>query len=256
MGQSLRADYSVLESLTDNAWDISYHRQAKGCLAFRNPDFLELPISIQRQVLRRAIDRLHPGLENVDFNCIERGLVLINGDKKNSQTDLVAGIRLIKKGEVFWVAHWQAKPYCDDYPLLVPGESLILQNPSTQIINTSWRLMIEEIDKSELDDSWEEAGEDPFQAFMDLGALEMPLTARVRMAGDQIKPLGLDGYSTKISDVMINLKLPQEIRHRWPLICSGGEIVWIPGYRISEIVRVRPGATRILHLQLFRDRAT
>jgi tRNA(Ile)-lysidine synthase len=256
MGKSLRADYSVLEHQIDKAWDISYLQEGNGCLAFRNNDFIELPISIQRQVLRRAIDRLQPGLENVDFNSIDRGINLINGDKKNSQTDLVGGIRLIKKGKVFWVANWQADPFGDDYPLLLPGETLILQNPSAQLINTLWRLVVEEIDKSESSDLWGDVDQDSFQAFMDLGALDLPLTVRGRKAGDQIKPLGLNGHSTKISDVMINIKLPQEVRDRWPLICSGGEIVWIPGYRVSELAQVKPGTNRVLHLRVFRDRAT
>ena len=54
----------------------------------------------------------------------------------------------------------------------------------------------------------------------------------------------------KLSDFMINVSLPQPARTGWPLVISGGEIIWVPGYRLADPFRVRPESDRIVHLTL------
>jgi tRNA(Ile)-lysidine synthase len=223
---------------------------------FRTCEFLQQPISIQRHLLRRAIAFLLPGLRNVDFDCIDRGIRILVGSKQNSQTDLVAGIRLVKEGTRFWVASWQADFFGDDYPTLAQGETRTLQNRSSIFINKNWQLNVEEIIKPELFDQLFNTNMDPFQAWLDESDLLFPLIVRVREPGDKIKPLGLNGHSIKISDLMINVKLPKDARDRWPIICSGGEIIWVPGFRVSEVARVKPSSSQVIHLSLFRNQTT
>lgn len=256
MGRSMKEDFSVLEKLTDDAWNLTFIKEQKGCMVFRITEFVKLSTSIQSHLIRRAIAYFHPGLHDVDYKCIERSLALLIGEKRNTQTDLVAGLRLIKEGEIFWVANWQADFLGDDFPTLMTGKEMVLLFPSTHIINKYWRLVVEEIDRPELGDLQDEATLDPFQAWIDTSDLDLPLIARVREPGDQIKPLGLNGHSIKISDLMINEKLSKSVRERWPLICSGKEIIWVPGFRVSEIARVKPSTSRVIHLSLFRDRVT
>jgi len=255
MGQSLRDDYALLEKLTDKAWESTLIRQDKGYLTFRTDDFLNLPISIQRYLLRRAIAFHLPGLRDVGFDCIERGLMLLTGDKQNTQTDLIAGIRLIKEGSQFWLVTWQADLLGGDYPALTPDEILIMTE-STHILNNGWQLEVEEESYEKLPNHQGVASMDPFQAWLDANELNLPLIARVRKPGDQIRPLGLHGHSMKISDLMINLKFPKQARATWPLVCSGREIVWVPGYRVSELVRVKTSTSRVIHLSLRRNRTT
>jgi tRNA(Ile)-lysidine synthase len=117
-------------------------------------------------------------------------------------------------------------------------------------------LDVEELYDEELPSLLADAALDPFQAWLDISELVLPLIVRVRKPGDQIKMLGLNGHSMKISDLMINLKLTKLARATWPLICSGSEIVWVPGYRISELARTKPDTSRVIHLTLHRCRTT
>jgi tRNA(Ile)-lysidine synthase len=254
MGESLKDDYSVLEKITVEAWESTLLKQENGSLVFRTAEFLQQPIAIQRHLLRRAIAIHHPGLRNVDFDCIERGLRVLEGSKQNSQTDLVAGMRLVKEGTKFWVASWQADFLGEDFPTLAQGETRILQKGSSIFINKEWKLNVEVINTPELANLLTDGNLDPFQAWLDESDLLFPLTVRVREPGDKIKALGLNGHSIKISDLMINQKLPKEARDRWPLICMGDEIIWVPGFRISELARVKPGTSQVIHLSLFRIR--
>ncbi|NTU63704.1 MAG: hypothetical protein HGB05_09965 [Chloroflexi bacterium] len=39
----------------------------------------------------------------------------------------------------------------------------------------------------------------------------------------------MQGHTVKISDLMVNVGIPQRPRTAWPLVCAGDEIVWVLG---------------------------
>jgi tRNA(Ile)-lysidine synthase len=91
---------------------------------------------------------------------------------------------------------------------------------------------------------------DPYQAWLDAGRLELPLLLRGRQTGDLFEPLGMNGQRVSLKDWMIKQKLPQRARAGWPLVCSGAEIVWIPGFQLAHFARITPDTRQILHLNL------
>lgn len=58
------------------------------------------------------------------------------------------------------------------------------------------------------------------------------LWARPWRPGDRMRPFGLDG-SKKIHDIFADAKVPARLRAKLPVFTCGGEVVWIPGYRIA-----------------------
>ena len=58
------------------------------------------------------------------------------------------------------------------------------------------------------------------------------LWLRVWKAGDRMVPFGMTG-SRKIQDILVDAKIPRAERRRVPVVECGGEIIWIPGYRIA-----------------------
>jgi len=92
------------------------------------------------------------------------------------------------------------------------------------------------------------AGRDPFLALIQVPAGTERLRVRPRKPGDRFRPFGMDGKSMKLSDYLINRRVPRRLRERWPLVCLGDEIVWIPGCGISD--RVRHGDSGSLILEL------
>lgn len=61
-----------------------------------------------------------------------------------------------------------------------------------------------------------------------LATLPGPLEVRVRARADRVR-LG-DGRTRAVADVMIDAKLPRELRERWPLVAEvGGQVLWVPG---------------------------
>lgn len=60
-----------------------------------------------------------------------------------------------------------------------------------------------------------------------------PLTIRAVRPGDRYRPLHGKG-TRKVQDVLVDLKVPRNIRPQWPLVCCGEELVWVPGARVAE----------------------
>ena len=75
---------------------------------------------------------------------------------------------------------------------------------------------------------------------------------RGRMEGDRYQPLGSSG-SAKLSDLLINRKIPAERREALPVVLAGSEILWVPGLPPAESSRLAgptKGALRLTWLGL------
>jgi hypothetical protein len=46
------------------------------------------------------------------------------------------------------------------------------------------------------------------------------------------------------------MKLPKRAREKWPLICAGDTIVWIPGYQVNHHYRLTDETKKIIALTL------
>ncbi|MBU4193379.1 MAG: tRNA lysidine(34) synthetase TilS [Actinobacteria bacterium] len=83
--------------------------------------------------------------------------------------------------------------------------------------------------------------------------LVFPLTVRAPRPGERFHPLGSPG-SRKVSDFLIDRKVPRRMRRKCRLVLSGGEVVWVAGYRLDERFRLRPTDSMAVRLILDRDR--
>jgi tRNA(Ile)-lysidine synthetase-like protein len=79
-------------------------------------------------------------------------------------------------------------------------------------------------------------------------ALALPLTEgdhvtiRNRRPGDRIHPLGGRG-SRRLKEVLIDRRVPRDVRERLPLLCVGERVAWVPGVTIDERFRLAGHAT-------------
>ncbi|MFC1562906.1 tRNA lysidine(34) synthetase TilS, partial [candidate division KSB1 bacterium] len=74
------------------------------------------------------------------------------------------------------------------------------------------------------------------------------LVLRTWREGDKFIPLGMD-KDKKISDFFTDEKVAGHIKKGIPILVSGGEIIWICGYRISDKVKITKRTRRILCLK-------
>src|SRR5690606_22358845 len=76
-------------------------------------------------------------------------------------------------------------------------------------------------------------------AMLDREILSFPLKVRKWEIGDKFRPLGMKNFK-KISDFLIDLKIPVIHKRDIKVLCSGDEIVWIIGLRIDDRYKISP----------------
>ena len=72
-------------------------------------------------------------------------------------------------------------------------------------------------------------------------------------AGDRFVPLGMKG-SKKLSDFLVDLKVPLHRKKQVYVLTSDEEIVWVAGYRIDERFKVSAGTQSVFCLRLIPQR--
>jgi tRNA(Ile)-lysidine synthase len=87
------------------------------------------------------------------------------------------------------------------------------------------------------------------KAYLDMERIAFPLVVRSVLPGDRIQPLGMKG-TRKLKSVFIDEKIPREHRGRIPVVADGISVLWVPGVRLSERVRVGKGSKRILSAEI------
>jgi tRNA(Ile)-lysidine synthase len=249
MSQTAIGDYDVIEDVTHTAWESSRMAEGQDFIVLSLPQLRKMKTGLRRSVLRKAVAQLRPGLRNIDFDTIDRADTFILKPSSTLGMDLGAGINLYAMGDRVFLGDASSSMILDEWPQLDSGTVLHLPVPG-RLDFPGGRVMMAA--------RWVQPGEEPnwedaFQVWLDADCLSFPLQVRTRQAGDRFRPLGMQGHSLKLSDFWINARLPRQARSGWPLVCSKGEIVWIPGYRPAETCRIRQDTHRAVQLILKRE---
>ena len=85
-------------------------------------------------------------------------------------------------------------------------------------------------------------------AYVDLSRYkERNLTLRYRKPKDVFHPLGFSNLM-KFKKYLINKKISKEKRYNLPLLCLNNEVLWLPGYCLSEKIKVLNKPTHVLEI--------
>lgn len=85
-------------------------------------------------------------------------------------------------------------------------------------------------------------------AMLDMGKLNFPLQVRNWELGDRFRPLGMKRFK-KISDLLIDLKVPLIVKRSIKVLCSGEDIVWVIGIRIDDRYKLSQFTQSILYIK-------
>ena len=86
-------------------------------------------------------------------------------------------------------------------------------------------------------------------ACLDMDKLEFPLLIRKWQQGDYFQPLGMTGFK-KISDFLIDEKIPVHQKENTWLLCSGQKVVWVMGHRIDNRFKITEETRQVLKIEL------
>ena len=86
-------------------------------------------------------------------------------------------------------------------------------------------------------------------AVFDMGKLTFPLVLRLWREGDWFIPFGMSGRK-KISDFLIDQKVPLHHKQNVYVLESGGQIIWVVGYRTDNRYKVNKKCSKVLQVNV------
>jgi tRNA(Ile)-lysidine synthase len=248
MTEVLRGDQALLDMMTESTWKKVLVRVGADAIILNSEVFLGQPIGMQRRVLRRAYSHFQPGLIDIGFEAVERTRLLIAAPPSTKQSDLIQGLRLSIEGVQVSISRWTFDELNPDWPQLVDDTHVLLPSQGSVLLPNGWTVSLEKVERSALNFDQISFNSDPYTAYLDVSAIENRLVLRTRQDGDRYQPLGMDGRSIKLSDLMVNTKLPRQVRAKYPLVCAGHQIVWVPGMQPADFVRVTDNSKVVLKI--------
>jgi tRNA(Ile)-lysidine synthase len=167
------------------------------------------------------------------------------GFNSDQALSLSKSLEDIKPGKLLRSATYELSLDRDDLllypiPLAFPALELPVGTPSFELpeggYHLTWGPPQKEIDRN------------PANAVFDLDQLEFPLQIRSWQEGDRFNPLGMQSEK-KISDFLIDNKVPFALKKEVKVLVSGNKIAWVVGMRIADWAKVGPATQKCLHIQ-------
>ncbi|MBC7886083.1 MAG: tRNA lysidine(34) synthetase TilS [Saprospiraceae bacterium] len=91
---------------------------------------------------------------------------------------------------------------------------------------------------------------DTHMQYVCLDEVTPPYSVRKWHAGDTFAPLGMNGRHQKLQDFLTNIKLSNFEKENVLVVEAGNEIISLPGYRISEKVKITSKSKRIVSIRI------
>jgi tRNA(Ile)-lysidine synthase len=201
---------------------------------------LKLPVSVQRYLLRQAVETAAGNLKDIEARHIEE-MVQTLDKPAGKQISLPYGLVFAVDYDRYLLAKdiSPLNPFpvlAGEYPLKIPGKTII----------PGWR-----IDAFVTEPAGLTTGDNGFIAHFDFGRLDGKLTVRPWQRGDRFQPLGMKGVK-KTAQFMLDVKIPHDWRDRIPILTDNAGILWVVGYRIAERVKITRQTKKVLRIKFER----
>ena len=237
--RSLSGDHEILQEVLDDVWKTCTVQQSGDFIAFDANALSKRSVGLQRNLIRRAMNHLHPDDTDISFSTLDRAAKFVAESDQRARMNLPNGLHMLREGLLVYVVAGDATLPVERWPQMPDDSSTIsLKIPGSVTLSGDWKLNCERWNIASLALQQAKSNDDPFQVWLDARGISDALELRVRQEGDRFEPFGMDGHEMKISDFFINVKLPQRARDRWPLLCMGEKVVWVPGYRPAHPFRL------------------
>jgi len=245
------ADYEVLVNARQEAWNSVVQEEREDAVIFDKSDWQALPISLQRATLRKATYQLRRSLRDVTFVHVENARKIATEGETGKASTLPMGLALTVGYETLTVGPSDPAGPPPDEPLLWSDEPLPVAAPgTTPLPETDWVLEVNILREWRMTKIT--APDHPWTGFFDARALNAPLVLRPRRQGDRFQPLGMEGHHVKVSELMINLKIPEAWRNHIPLLVAGEKILWVCGRRVATSAKIERETERVARFRFER----
>jgi tRNA(Ile)-lysidine synthetase-like protein len=155
---------------------------------------------------------------------------------------LGSGYSVVRRYDKLDVRHGGRQRFVQYAAPLPVGDELVIPEAKL-LVKTTWtRGIVKQRDGK--------PGLWPAEASLNADRVEKnALYVRSQRSGDRVRPPGMRG-SKKLQDILVDQKVPRDVRRLVPVIVANEEIVWFPGYCVARGWEVPSQSARSLHLRI------
>lgn len=209
---------------------------------------LELHTALQRRLIRRLLQPLARHGREFGSVHVDAVLGLIATGRTGKSLDLPGGVRVHREYGTLILSsggramssqrrNLRTSPAAEefDYEVRVPGTVRVAENGR--------RFSFDFVGKREI------RFDSVRRAHLDYDRIDLPLVVRSIRPGDRMQPLGMKGRK-KIKSILIDEKIERNERRGLPVVADRNSVLWIPGVRLSERVKIREETETVLRIEI------
>lgn len=220
-----------------------------------------LDLALARRLVRIAVRRVAGTEKGLTFRHVEDVLALAKDDRGSAATTLPKGVHAKREYDLLTFESVAAVSAAEDHRADA-GQVPFHGDPSTEVelavpgatrFGDQWTFHVS-IEAIESGDgmsgvkSSKEGRSRAVEGVMDVEALRLPLSVRVRRPGDRLNPLGMRGKK-KLQDIFTDAKVPRSMRDKTPIVVDQDGIVWVVGHVLAERAKVTPFTNKIVRIR-------
>ena len=243
LSQSAQRFYSLAYNEAEKVWpDMAKVGSEKVTLNLKS--FSAQPPAVKIEIVRRSLLHLGSGERDLTQQHYDRVLQSAQQNISNRKIELPGGFAIRREyGNLIFTrcrgVDTGEKHADETIELQIPGQ--------TQFSNFLIEATILEADRKRFEKFKQEKTD--FIEWFDLDKVTLPVTVRLRRAGDKFWPLGLAG-GKKVGKFLTAEKTPQEIRKKAIIVTDAEGIIWVWPVRTGEQAKVTDRTRKILQLHI------
>ncbi|MGH2496848.1 MAG: tRNA lysidine(34) synthetase TilS [Ktedonobacteraceae bacterium] len=261
----MRSDFDYIEAQVDAHWPQVIASEQKDTITLQLVRLAELPVNLQRHLLRRVTAHLCGGqspLEPRHYALIEQ-LLQGQADRQARALDLPQGLRVTRVLHNATFERQHDNGLIDGgkkSPLSNAGEEMELPIPGEVVVpGTTWiaraemladdlqERVKEALHREDWAQVWHLLPASRYVVYIDAARAGSVLQVRTRRPGDRLQPLGML-HEKKVQDVLVDKRIARPVRDSIPLFFSASHCIWLAGVALDERVRLTSKTERIIRL--------
>lgn len=201
-------------------------------------------IAVQRWIIRTAIEKFGVRMDEIGFEGISKAVdFLVMPDGAHIQ--LAERIHVFKEQDEFSIVHGEDGLDTKKYPQITLSSQLMLPN-CVCCVGEDWSIELISTERSGV-----KYFEDNFCVYLDADRMPTELTIRPADKSGFYQPLGMK-QAVPVQRYLEKQHIPARARKHYPVICSGEEILWIPGFAPAETKKITSSTEKVICLRVYR----
>ena len=245
MSEVIGMDNDYLEFQSKIAYENVVKERSNNSIVLDRDAFIEQHRSIQHRIVRNCLLELNGHLQGFTYKHIS-DVVSLFLEKGTGKIIHLANDIIAKTSYSNFVIEKNKDEVKDDdfcYRLELNAFTYI------EDIGCGFNIRIKPIDEVDM-----KKVKNKHIKYFDYDKVIGSLYVRNRRSGDRFKPFGMKG-SKKIKDYFIDEKIPKDKRDKIPLVVDDKDILWVVGYRTSDIYKISKDTKNVLIIEVENKQA-